>query len=90
MRSIVLVLAVLAAVSAAAQDPKIPFFTAYPGSRLRGPVNVVEYADYQLLVGPAKAFEMNATGVTIRDKPGARSPSLRSDARHPAGQGRAG
>ena len=55
MRSIVLLLAVLATAPVLAQEPKIPFVTPYPGSRLRGPVSVVEYADYQLLVGPAKA-----------------------------------
>jgi outer membrane protein OmpA-like peptidoglycan-associated protein len=50
-----LALLALAATSLAAQEPKVPFVTAYPGSRLPGPVKVSEYHEYELLVGPVGA-----------------------------------
>ena len=51
----ILVIAVLTALSLNAQEPKIPFVTPYPGSRLPGPVKVSEYHEYALLLGPVKA-----------------------------------
>lgn len=55
MRKALLALLLLAAVPALPQATGVPYVTPYPGSSLRGPVKVSEFAEYELLVAPIKS-----------------------------------